>query len=154
MRIRESSADSRCETDGVFLYTLTASVSPTSSSYNNKLDNPSADRRNKYRDNRSPCRSPLEGGKHLYLRIKFDLISTWPNTSHHKRNPTSSKPQPPHHIFQKNPLKYALCISSLTAHVPFCPYLLFLIRVYTYVSYQNIINDMSFRNKTHFASVK
>jgi hypothetical protein len=47
MRIRESSANSRCETDGAFLHTLTPSMPPTSSSYNKRLDRPSAHKRNK-----------------------------------------------------------------------------------------------------------
>jgi hypothetical protein len=47
MRIRESSANKRCETDGAFLHTLTLSMPPTSSSYNNKLESPSAQRKNK-----------------------------------------------------------------------------------------------------------
>jgi hypothetical protein len=46
MRIRESSANIRCETDGAFLHTLTPSMPPTSS-YDNKLDKPSAHKRNK-----------------------------------------------------------------------------------------------------------
>jgi hypothetical protein len=47
MRIRESSANKRCKTDGAFMHTLTLSMPPTSSSYNNKLDKPSAHKRNK-----------------------------------------------------------------------------------------------------------
>jgi hypothetical protein len=47
MRIRESSANKRCETDGAFLHTLTLSMPPTSSSYNNKLESPSAQTKNK-----------------------------------------------------------------------------------------------------------
>jgi hypothetical protein len=42
MRIRESLANKRCETDDASLYTLTPSIPPTSSSCNNKLDKPSA----------------------------------------------------------------------------------------------------------------
>jgi hypothetical protein len=48
MRIRESSANRRCETDGAFLHTLTLSMPPTSSSCNKRLDKPSAHNRNKY----------------------------------------------------------------------------------------------------------
>jgi hypothetical protein len=61
MRIRESSAKSKCETDGAFLHTLTPSMPPTSSSYNKRLDNPSAHNKNKYGDRGSPCRRPLVG---------------------------------------------------------------------------------------------
>jgi hypothetical protein len=61
MRIRESSANKRCETDGAFLHTLTPSMPPTSSSYNKRPDNPSAQIRNIYGDRGSPSRSPLVG---------------------------------------------------------------------------------------------
>jgi hypothetical protein len=54
MRIRESSAKSRCETDGAFLHTLNPAMPPTFSSYINKLDNPSAHKRNKYGERGSP----------------------------------------------------------------------------------------------------
>jgi hypothetical protein len=47
MRIRELSAKRKCETDGAFLHTLSPSRPPTSSSYNKRLDKPSAHIRNK-----------------------------------------------------------------------------------------------------------
>jgi hypothetical protein len=46
MRIRESSVNSRCETHGAFLHTLTPAMPPTSS-YNKRLDKPSAHNKNK-----------------------------------------------------------------------------------------------------------
>jgi hypothetical protein len=48
MIIRESSTNKRCETDGAFLHTRISSMPPTKFSNNSRLDNPSANNRNKY----------------------------------------------------------------------------------------------------------
>jgi hypothetical protein len=66
VRIREPSADKRCETDDASLYTLTPSMPPTSSSWNNKLDKPSTHKEtDKEIINGSPRRKPLVGAKLL-----------------------------------------------------------------------------------------
>jgi hypothetical protein len=76
MRIRESSAKRRCETDGAFLHTLTPSMPPTSSSYSKRLDNPSAHRRNKIRGEGIPLMKTSCWNKHVSLfRIEPYLIS-------------------------------------------------------------------------------
>jgi hypothetical protein len=47
MRIREAPGKKRCETDDAFSHTLTPSMPPTSSSYSQRLDKPSAHNMNK-----------------------------------------------------------------------------------------------------------
>ena len=135
MRIRESSANKRCETDGAFLHTLTPSLPPASSSNYSILDRPSAHKRNKNVDKGSPCWRPLVGvtpsvSWELYLIVYFTKetqfiikFTHWP-----------SKPNFSIIFLEKthSTLSYALCMSNLTAQSPDCPFLLFLILGHTH----------------------
>lgn len=64
--IRQPSVKSKCEMDGMFPQTLTPSVSRTFSLRANKLNNYSAQVKNKYDDKEPPDEAPSKAQNHLF----------------------------------------------------------------------------------------
>ena len=146
---RQSSANKRYETHGAWIPTLTPLARNCGPVNLNRLDKPSAQRRNKQGEIGSPYLIPRVSVK-ISEKWPFTLTENFTLSTHFMISDTQSSLKPSlsmiHRRYCHSTRSYALAISILTAHAPVFPFFAFQI-VNWFISNQDIIRYKPPRHK-------